>query len=196
MAIVRQGVTRTGNRTRLTDCFNQFFKVFMDDQGIWANAVATIGEMYAHLPPETRAELDSLINRIMRLKESLAEQTLSAGSAAICRSCGGQCCLNGKYHFSALDLLAYRKTGIEPVEPNFGSNPACPYSDKSGCLMQPGFRPMACVVFNCELIEERMEPNELRKFYENERTLREVIAHAGQIANQRLDRALLLSCNC
>jgi len=166
----------------------------MDDRTTWANAVTAADKLHTHLAVEARAKLDELIDRIMRLKEELLERTLSAGGAAICHSCGGQCCLNGKYHFSVLDLLAYRKAAVAPVVPNFGSNPACPYSGEAGCLMPPGFRPMTCVVFNCELIEDRMTSADLQELYECERLLRRAIADASQIAGQRLDRALLLSC--
>lgn len=165
----------------------------MDNQTTWANAVAAASRLYADLAVGTRAELDALIDRIMRLKKELLERTISADSASICRSCGGQCCLNGKYHFSLLDLLAYRKAAVEPVVPNFAASPACPYAGEAGCLMAPGFRPMTCVVFNCGLIEDRMTPAELTELYACERMLRRAIADAGQVVGQRLDRALLLS---
>ena len=165
----------------------------MDDQRKWAQAVEIASSYYEDLPIRDRAELDALINEIMRLKEQLNELTISTGSAHICRSCGGKCCLNGKYHFSVLDLLAYRKTSLEPVVPDFTAHPRCPYSGDTGCLMPPRFRPMTCVVFNCEVIENQMEPCQCKAFYECENQLRESIRQACQIAGCRLDRALLLS---
>lgn len=166
----------------------------MDDQQTWAQAVETASRYYEHLSTKVRAELDALINEIMRLKEQLSEQTLSAGSAHICRTCGGKCCLNGKYHVSVLDLLAYRNTLLEPVVPDFTAYPHCPYSGESGCLMPPRFRPMTCVVFNCDLIENQMKPRQCEALYECENQLRESIRQACRIAGRRLDRALLLSC--
>ena len=115
MAIAREGVTRPGNRTRLTDCFSQFYfhGNDLDDQQRWEQGVAAAGAGYECLPAESRAELDQLIKRIMRLKEELVDRALSAGSASICRACAGQCCLNGKYHVSVLDMLAYRSSMAE-----------------------------------------------------------------------------------
>lgn len=196
MAIAREGVTRPGNRTRLTDCFSQFFSgAFVNDEQRWARAIAAAGTAYERLPAGTRAELDALIGRIRRLKEELVEGTAAAGGDSICRGCGGKCCLNGKYHVSVLDLLSYRITATDPVAPNFGAAPACPYSGEAGCLMPPRFRPMTCVVFNCELIEGRMGPGERDALYEGERLLREAISLANRVAGSRLDRALLLSCD-
>lgn len=195
MAIAREGVTRPGNRTRLTDCFSQFYfhGNDLDDQQRWEQAVAAANARYEGLAAESRAGLDELIKRIMGLKEELIERTLSAGSASICRACAGQCCLNGKYHVSVLDILAYRTSMTEALTPNFNANPACPYSGPAGCLMPPRFRPMTCVVFNCELIEGSMPPKELAALYLCEKQLRGAIARTNLVAGQRLDRALLLT---
>lgn len=165
----------------------------MDDQRTWAQSVAAVSSYYERLPTAIRTELDAHINEIMRLKEQLSDLTLTAGGAQICRTCGGKCCLNGKYHFSALDLLAYRNTLIEPVVPDFSAHPCCPYSGESGCLMLPRFRPMTCVVFNCELIENQMMPSQCEALYACEKQLRESIRQASRITGRRLDRALLLS---
>lgn len=165
----------------------------MDDQRTWAQAVDTTSNYYEKLPTTIRAELDAAINEIMRLKEQLSVLTLSAGSAHICRTCGGMCCLNGKYHVSILDLLAYRKTSVEPVVPDFTVHPHCPYSGSSGCLMPPRFRPMTCVVFNCELIENQMKPGQCETLYNCEKQLRDSIRQACRITGRRLDRTLLLS---
>ncbi|MBI2354405.1 MAG: hypothetical protein HYV06_05140 [Deltaproteobacteria bacterium] len=167
----------------------------MNDEQRWASAVTAAGAAYERLPAGTGAELDAVIKQIMGHKQELVELALAAGSASICRGCGGECCLSGKYHVSVLDLLSYRIAAADPVAPNFGAAPACPYSGMSGCLMPPRFRPMTCVVFNCELIEGRMGPNERAALYERENLLREAIAQANRIAGSRLDRALLLSCD-
>ena len=166
----------------------------MNDQQTWVRAVRAAHDIYDQLSPEKRAGIDTLIDRVMELKEDLVEQTLSAGSSSICRSCGGRCCLNGKYHVSVLDLLAYRITDTEPVVPDFSAHPACPYGRENGCLMPPRFRPMTCVVFNCDLIEERMNVAERSSLAECEQLLRKTIAQANRLAGFRLDRSLLLSC--
>ena len=167
----------------------------MNDQQRWDRAAKAASGAYEHLPQETRVLLDALIAQVMRLKEELVEQALAAGSAAICRTCAGQCCRNGKYHVSVLDLLAYRSSGTEPVVPDFRLSPACPYSGESGCRMAPRFRPMTCVVFNCELVEGPMGPDERTDLHAGEQRLRDAIAKASSLTGRRLDRALLLSCD-
>lgn len=166
----------------------------MNDQAAWEQAVESAGSMYSGLPPATAAELGGVIDTIMRLKQNLVEQVIAAGSVDICRACGGDCCRFGKYHVSMLDMLAYLKSDAKPQEPDFGTHPYCPYSDVSGCTMAPCYRPMTCVVFNCQQIEDRLAPAQMETMRGHERELRDAIARAGQITGIRLDRPLLLSC--
>lgn len=165
----------------------------MSDQAAWEQAVITASEWYFGLPSGIRAELDGLLEEIIQLKQQLVDQVTASGSSAVCRECGGQCCLLGRYHVSVLDILAYRKAGLEPVIPDFSTSPACPYSDVSGCLMPPGYRPVTCVIFNCQLIEDRLSANELDSLHDHERRLRSTVARAGRIHDIRTDRPLLLS---
>jgi hypothetical protein len=165
----------------------------VNDQTIWGQAVATASTWYLGLPAGIRAELDGLLDEIMQLKESLVELVTSSGSSAICRTCGGECCLLGKYHLSVLDILAYRKAGAEPLIPVFSTSRVCPYSDASGCLLSPGYRPVTCVIFNCQLIEDRLTAMQRHTLLEYEGRLRVAVAHAGRIHDIRIDRPLLLS---
>lgn len=168
----------------------------MNDQAAWEQAVANVDRMYAGLPPATATELDRLIESIMGLKQNLVELVTSAGSADICRTCGGDCCRFGKYHVSMLDIVAYLKSGAEMLVPDFSTNPYCPYSNVSGCTMAPRYRPMTCVVFNCQLVEDQLTPAQQETMRNHEQELRTAIAQAGRITGLRLDRALLLSCSC
>jgi hypothetical protein len=169
--------------------------VHVSDQAAWEQAVATASEWYLSRPADAKAELDSLLEEIMQLKQNLVEQVTSSGSAAICRDCGGQCCLLGRYHVSVLDILAYRKTGLELVLPDFSTTPSCPYANASGCTMPAGYRPVTCVIFNCQLIEDRLTPDERESLHEYERKLRDSLKRAGCTSGTRLDRPLLLSCS-
>ena len=167
----------------------------MNDQAAWEQAIATAGRNYASLPQDVTAQLDALIEDIMRLKQNLVELVMSAGSEDICRTCGGECCRHGKYHVSVLDIMAYLKTGARQVLPDFSTNPACPYSDVSGCTMAPCYRPMTCVVFNCQLVEDQLASAERETLRGYEQELRNAITRAGHVTGMRLDRALLLSCS-
>jgi Fe-S-cluster containining protein len=162
---------------------------------VWEQALVDAGNSYAALQPAIRDELDREIAEIMLLKQQLVELVTAAGSGEICRTCGGECCRFGKYHVSVLDILAYLKRGERTVVPDFGTAPFCPYSDVSGCTMAPHYRPMTCVVFNCQLVEEQLSSAQRDDFRLHEQELREAIARAGRITGKRLDRALLLSCD-
>jgi hypothetical protein len=167
----------------------------VNDQEAWTQAVATASGWYSNLPASVKSELDGLLDEIMQLKEQLVGQVTSSGSSAACRDCGGECCTLGKYHASVLDILAYMKTGSEPVLPDFDSSPSCPYSDASGCIMPPRYRPVTCVIFNCQQIEDRLSVTELDSLHEHEYRLRTAVARAGRIYDIRIDRPLLLSGN-
>lgn len=167
----------------------------VNDQAVWEQAVATASSSYTRLPTGIRAELDGVIAEVLLLKQQLVELVTSAGSVDICRTCGGECCRHGKYHVSVLDILAYLKNGSEPVIPDFSTNPACPYSAVSGCTMGPGYRPMTCVVFNCQKVEDQLTSAEQECFQGYEQKLRDAIKQTGHITGLRLGRPLLLSCS-
>jgi len=166
----------------------------VNDQAVWEQALATTASWYCGLPAPIRLELDGLLEEIMHLKQLLVDLVTVAGSSAICRACGGECCNLGKYHLSVLDILAYRKTGLEPLVPDFSNAPACPYSNASGCLMTAPYRPLTCVIFNCLSIEERLTTAQRRSLDEYESALRATVVRAGRIHDIRIDRPLLLSC--
>jgi len=164
-----------------------------NDQQNWERAVAAAAATYDRLPPGRQEELRLLITRIMGLKERLVQMATAAGSSAVCRACGGECCLLGKYHVSVLDIMAYHLTGTAPVTPDFTGHPSCPYSGSHGCLMPPGYRPLTCVVFNCQPVEDLLDPTALKTFAELEAALREAVSSACRLGDARLDRPLLLS---
>jgi len=128
----------------------------------------------------------------MQVKQELFDLALAAGGSNICRSCGGKCCLNGKYHVSLLDMLAYRAAGVEPVLPDFEQRPLCPYGGSNGCLMEPRFRSITCLIFNCDLLEDRMDSESRQRFASVERNLRSTVARADELLGCRAGRALLL----
>jgi hypothetical protein len=169
--------------------------VNVNDQAAWEQAVVAARRCYTSLPQDVASQLDALTEDIMRLKKILVELVISSGSVDICRTCGGECCRFGKYHVSILDILAYLKCGNNIVVPDFSSNPACPYSNASGCTMAPAYRPVTCVVFNCQLVEDQLTLPQRETFLKTEQELREAISRASQTTGRRLDRPLLFSCN-
>ena len=166
----------------------------MDDLHAWQQAVGLSDTLYWSLSLDSRGRLDVLIARMMYIKEQLLFLVEKAGSEDLCRICGGACCRHGKYHFTQLDLLAYRHEEVAPVIPDFSKDSACPYGGLSGCTLAPRFRPMTCVIFNCEQIEDRLDRGEREQLLACEQELRSVIACAGQVSGGRLSRPLLLVC--
>jgi hypothetical protein len=167
----------------------------VEDRQIWRRAKEAAEANYDRLSPATRERLDCLLEQIMGLKEELFQLSSAAGSARICRECGGLCCLNGKYHVSVLDLVAYRSAGVAPLVPDFDKAPLCPYGGAEGCFMPPRFRSLTCLVFNCELVEDRMGPCSRERFSVCERELRGAVAMADDLLACRAGRALMLSCD-
>lgn len=165
----------------------------MNDQAAWEKALTAARCIHTGLKPPVSAEFNILVDAIIEIKKQLVEHAAAAGSSQICRECRGECCRHGKYHVSILDILAYLRCGAEPVTPDFSTHPECPYANSAGCTMPPGFRPMTCVVFNCELVEEKFTAAERATFKVLEQKLRQTIRTAEQLTALRLSRPLLLS---
>lgn len=166
----------------------------MNDLQAWHKAQALSWECYEKLSTDRRELFDRLVDRIMHLKESLLGLALAEDSRQICGECGGKCCLYGKYHVSMLDLIVCRLHSSEFFIPEFMTHPFCPYCGESGCSFAPRFKPSTCIVFNCELIEERLDEDARRQAGQWERELREAVANAEMIAERRLSRPALLIC--
>jgi hypothetical protein len=192
MAIAREGVTRPGNRTRLTDCFSQFFHI-MTDIELWNVGTRQLATLYDRLSGHTSRRLGALLDGYRQGKEEALALTLAAGSALICRDCGGQCCLNGKYRLSNLDLLAHLHGEASLPLPDFDARPLCPYGNLAGCAMKPAFRPLDCVLFICDALEGLIEEKTAARLALLEEELRGFVGQAEALLEMPLGRPLLLS---
>jgi len=168
-------------------------RTFFEDKQNWSRAIEAARKQYDLLPADVRCNLNIIIDEIMTLKSSLLGLTLAAGSAEVCRACGGQCCNNGKFHVSLLDLMAYLHSSAEPPVPDFEISPLCPYGCSEGCMMSPGFRSVTCVIFNCEQVEELLMESEQLELRILEIQLKEKVLQAEKIMGFRVGRPLLLS---
>ncbi|HJV66543.1 MAG TPA: hypothetical protein VJ550_12470 [Geomonas sp.] len=144
-------------------------------EGLWREGVCRVQLAFAGLDGPGRREAERLCRLLVARKEAMQELVARVDASAHCAGCGGACCVTGKYHFSAVDLLAYLATGRELFEPSF-DNGLCPYLSSDGCLMPPGYRPFNCITFNCERIEDQLSKDEVALFYDSERELRETYA--------------------
>jgi hypothetical protein len=162
----------------------------MNDQEAWQRGVRFVEEIHGRLPRHTLEQLEGLLESYRRHKgEMLA---LTAGSDALCRDCGGQCCLNGKYRFSGLDLLALLDQQVQLPSPDFAQKPLCPYGDAGGCSMEPAFRPLDCVQFICGAVERVLDERAASALALLEQELRRSVQQAEALLEQPLGRPLLL----
>jgi len=137
----------------------------------WQDGVRGVGAVFAALPEPDRERLRCRAKAMVALKEAMQELVAMVDAASHCAGCGGACCVCGKYHFTAVDLLVYLATGAPLFAPRF-DNGLCPYLGEARCLIEPGYRPFNCITFNCELIEDQLPPDEVSRFYLMERELR------------------------
>lgn len=158
MVIALFRVTGSGNRTRLTTCFDQFIPwCCVNDTENWQTSVETAREEFRLLTNEQLVAVRSLAGGVMACKGELTALFDALNGGAVCSLCRGECCRAGRYHFTAVDLLAYLVTSAELFLPRF-NNGACPFLGDSGCLMQPLYRPYNCLTFVCDRIDAGMEP--------------------------------------
>jgi hypothetical protein len=157
----------------------------------WQDGVQRITAAFSLLSEGDLARLRALCALMMEQKGALQALTLRVDPAAHCAGCGGACCVAGKYHFSAVDLLAYLVTGEPLFVPLFG-NGLCPYLAETICLMAPAYRPFNCITFNCEVIEDLLSAAEVASFYRLEKELRRSYSEIRRLfpAN-KMDGALL-----
>ncbi|HYS42507.1 MAG TPA: hypothetical protein VEM32_00870 [Geobacteraceae bacterium] len=165
----------------------------MTDRETWNLAVAAVTAEFAALPPARQAIVAELAGVVKREKEALHAAVDKVSAGEICTSCGGECCLTGKFHFTVVDLLVYLAEGRELFIPGFHQG-RCPYLGAQGCLMAPPYRPFNCVTFNCEQVESLLEPAEKERCVLRERELRTLYGKFEELFANRFMGGLLMNC--
>lgn len=157
----------------------------------WQDGVRSVKSAFALLLEPELERLRALCRLMMEQKSALQALTARADAASHCAGCGGACCVAGKYHFTAVDLLVYLVAG-EPLFVPLFDNGLCPYLAGTACLMPPAYRPFNCITFNCDTIEDLLAPEEVSSFYGLERELRRNYAEIRSIFPAKtVDGALL-----
>ena len=136
----------------------------------WQEAVGKVTAAFERLPDAVRLELAGDARVMVAHKQAMQQLVAQVDAAAHCAGCGGACCVKGKYHFSAVDLLVYLATGQPLFTPRF-DNGLCPFLGEPECLMPPGYRPFNCITFNCDVIEDQLPRDEVARFYRMEQEL-------------------------
>jgi hypothetical protein len=161
-----------------------------DDADLWRRGVASLTREFRLLTGEQRNGLRARLTEAGHLKEELCRLSDVAGGPAVCAACGGACCRAGRYHATALDLLAFLATGEKPVTPDFATG-ACPFRGGAGCRLAPARRPYNCVIFICDQIDERLADGEQTRLYSLERDLRLLLDRMGERFGRRLTESFL-----
>ena len=164
----------------------------MTDLETWNLAVAAVAEGFARLSSPRRAVITEAAEAAKACKEALHAIVAAVAAAGVCASCGGQCCLTGKYHFTVVDLLAYLADDRELFTPRFDHD-ACPYLGGDGCLMAPPYRPFNCVTFNCERLECLLESPEKERLARLEQELRTIYGRFEELIGVRIMGGLLMN---
>jgi hypothetical protein len=161
------------------------------DRQVWEQGLRHLSEQFASLAPAIKLQLTGLLAVYKREKESLAALVTSVDSETICRDCGGQCCLNGKYRVNVFDVMALFASELQ-ITANFEQKPLCPYGTCQGCRMEAGFRPADCVLFVCDTLDRRLSEAEKSFMNASEIAIRGCILKASLLMGEALDMPLLL----
>jgi hypothetical protein len=163
----------------------------VDDQQLWNLGTVRLKGLLADIPVGTGLTLSKLLTCYRLTKEALAAVIAEVDAASVCRDCGGQCCLNGKYRINSFDYLARLAEEI-PTSADFTQKPVCPYGTDAGCTMEPGLRPADCVLFICDAIDRKLSLQARLIITEREQDLRESIHAASDLTGEQLGTPLLL----
>jgi len=163
----------------------------VDDRQLWHLGTMRLKELLTVLPAGAGLALTQLLQRYRKAKEALAAVVAEVDAVSVCRECGGQCCLNGKYRINVLDTLARTAAQI-PTAADFFQKPVCPFGTDVGCTMEPGLRPADCVSFICDAIDQKLSPQARSILAAQEQELQECIQLASTLAGENLGTPLLL----
>lgn len=163
-------------------------KYSMSDRDRWDRALGDVTADYFALPPKVRGQVAEAARAIRGMRRELHRFAEDVDGAAICASCGGECCLSGKYHVTVADILVFLAEGEPLFTPHFDRD-VCPYLDGHGCMMEPSLRPFPCITFNCERIEGFWEPERIETFYRIERQLRTLYGELERLFARRAGSA-------
>ncbi|HZV82350.1 MAG TPA: hypothetical protein VFF53_09290 [Geobacteraceae bacterium] len=164
----------------------------MTDQERWSAAVAATVREYGLLPLPLRQRVGEIAEEISVVKESYQRLAATVDADGICADCRGLCCGHGKHHFTVVDLLGYLSTGRELFAPDFAS-PVCPYHTGCGCLMDPGMRPLNCIIFLCDRLEELLPGPARQELSTLEKELRRLYICQELLLGNRFANGLLIT---
>jgi hypothetical protein len=164
----------------------------MIDRTIWDSATARVTDEFSRLSAGRMLAVTAAAGAIKACKSGLNDIAAAVDAGTVCATCGGACCMSGKYHFTVVDLLVCLVDETELPAPRFGQG-VCPYLGNRGCQMTPAYRPFTCVIFNCDLVEMRLDPLQKKRLYHLEGELRGHYAGLEKLFGRRFMGGLLMN---
>ncbi len=152
----------------------------------WQDILPAISAELAALSAEEREWLQSRVDEIASLQESLDALYRRADGLEACAGCDGACCGCGRHHLTLTNLLGYLLDGQDPPSPDFSRT--CPFLGAQGCLLPVARRPYNCITFFCEILDERLDEAERERLKELDHRLRheyELVAQRYPVASLR-----------
>lgn len=162
----------------------------MDDQ-LLQHGLGYVDQLLGGLEPEVRVQLQRIVQDCFLQKNQYAAVVGAVGASALCRTCRGQCCMNGKYRLTLFDALMFRLHD-QPLRADFTHKPLCPFGTSSGCLMEPAFRPLDCILFICETVDDVLSEDQRAALAVLEERLRHGRLYVEKLLQQSLATPVLL----
>jgi len=163
----------------------------VNDQQKLEQGLLKVADLFAAFAPTIQRQITVLLNQYRAEKEALAAVVYAVEAAEICRKCGGQCCLNGKFRLTVCDALVLSVEQWSLCS-EFNQKPICPYGTDQGCCLPAGLRPMDCILFVCDEIDARLTESARYELSEREACIRECLQSISRLADIPLSMPLLL----
>lgn len=164
----------------------------MTDQELWSASVTAAVREYNLLPSSLRQRVGEIAAEIAAVKGAHQGLAANVDADGICAACRGLCCGHGKHHFTVVDLLGYLAAGLELFTPDF-AGPVCPYHTGRGCLMPPALRPLNCIIFLCDRLEELLTEPAKQELASLEKELRRLYCCLESLLGNRFANGLLIT---
>lgn len=141
-------------------------------QTLWQEITRKVKEEWISLSDDDRSWITLKVQRLADVQKKLHHIVSYADGEEICRDCAGACCGHGLYHPTLVTVLAHLVLNSPLPDPDFSQS--CPYFGVKGCQFLPEVRPFNCLIFICELIEERISEGQRQEILDLELELRAI----------------------
>lgn len=137
---------------------------------VWQQVIERVSVEYRSLPQSEKEWIGERLDRIEQLQAELDRLFQVAEGERICCLCQGDCCAKGHNHMTLVNLLSLVRQGVDVPVADFSRT--CPFLGDRGCVLAVAARPYNCITFICDSIEDALDTEQRRRFYEIDRQLR------------------------